>query len=47
MAKGATLIFFFLNFFVKNYGQYGKFLIQLVKSQKFGTIEDGLQKLKF
>jgi hypothetical protein len=30
----------------KNYGQYEKFLIQLVKLQKFGTLEDEMQKLK-
>jgi hypothetical protein len=32
---------------IKNYGQYGKFLIQLVKLKKFGTLGGGLQKLKF
>jgi hypothetical protein len=37
---------FFFFFFTKNYGQYEKFWIQLVKLQKFETLEGGLQKLK-
>jgi hypothetical protein len=31
---------------LKNQGQYGKFRIQLVKLQKFGTLGGGLQKFK-
>jgi hypothetical protein len=32
-------LIFYKNKKLKNYGQYGKFWIQLVKLQKFGTLE--------
>jgi hypothetical protein len=44
----ATPIFLKLFFYIKNknYGQYEKFWIQLVKLKKIETLRGGLQKLK-
>ena len=39
-------IFFYKNKKLKNYGQYGKFWIQLVKLKKFETLGEWIAKIK-
>jgi hypothetical protein len=49
MAKGMATghpDFFFFFIKIKNYGQYKKFGIKLVKLQKNGSLNGALQKLK-